>query len=299
MTDGSKELSVVGGSFSLAPRNLTEAMDFAKLIAQSEICPPQFKGKAGDVLVAVQMGMEVGLKPLQAIQNIAVINGRPTMWGDACKALAEASGHLEYCVETWDAKTQTATCRGKRKGRPESVRTFSMEDAKRAGLASKDTYVKYGPRMCQMRARSYFLRDDFADVLKGLMPREEVEDYETVATQNIGGQKVDIMVPKRKSESVSTSIPPEPLIVPDAPVAEPAPPLGDSQSMPAVGSDRPKISDAQRRRLFALANKHNRAHDEIKLHLKDVYGIESTNDIPVDVYETVCAWVMEGDKVQG
>lgn len=275
-----KELSVLEGQFSLAPRNLTEAMEFSKLIANSEICPTQFKGKAGDVLVAVQMGMEVGLKPLQAIQNIAVINGRPTMWGDAVKGLVDASGHLEYCVETWDAAKQTATCRVKRKGRPEAVRTFSMEDAKRAGLASKDTYIKYGSRMCQMRARSYGLRDEFADVLKGLNIREEVEDFTPIA-ETPDGTQIGKAPPRRKSE------------------ATPAP-AEESQKAPedAPKVDQPKISDAQRKRLFAILHESSRTDDELKMHLKEVYGLESSKDIATDIYDTVVAWAKKGAQAE-
>lgn len=205
MVDGSKELSVVEAQFSLVPRNLTEAMEFSKLIANTSLVPKSYRDKEGkvnpgDILIAVQMGLEVGLKPLQAIQNIAVINGQPTIWGDGMKALVEASGELEYCVETWDPKTKTATCRVKRKGKPERVETFSMADAATAGLADKETYKKYPQRMCPARARSWAFRGEFSDVLKGLQSREEVEDYETVGETAEG---VTLMRPRRKSEAAA------------------------------------------------------------------------------------------------
>lgn len=198
-----KELSVLEAQFSLAPRNLTEAMEFAKLIAGTSLVPKSYRDKEGkvnpgDILIAVAMGNEVGLKPLQAIQNIAVINGQPTIWGDGMKGLVEASGLMEYCKETWDAKTQTATCTVKRKGKPEFTATFSMADATRAGLAAKETYQKYPQRMCPARARSWAFRGEFSDVLKGLQCREEVEDYEVTGTTDEG---VTLMRPRRKSEA--------------------------------------------------------------------------------------------------
>lgn len=193
--------------FSLIPRNMTEAMEFSKLIAGTSLVPKSYRDKdgkvnPGDILIAVAMGNEVGLKPLQAIQNIAVINGQPTIWGDAMKALCEASGQLEYCVETWDEKTKTATCKVKRKGKPERVETFSMADAVAADLAKKDTYVKYPKRMCGARCRSWGLRGEFSDILKGLQCREEVEDYEAVGETTEG---VTIMRPRRKSEAAAAS----------------------------------------------------------------------------------------------
>ena len=76
---------------SLAPTNMAEAMQFARMLADSTMVPAAFQGKPGNCLVAIQWGAELGLGPLQALQNIAVINGRPTLWGDA--ALALVRGH--------------------------------------------------------------------------------------------------------------------------------------------------------------------------------------------------------------
>lgn len=164
--------------FSLEPRNLDEAMRLADMLAQSDLVPTQYRGKAGDVLVAVQWGLEVGLKPLQALQNIAVINGRPTLWGDALVALVRNSPLCEYVVETDTG--DTAVCRVKRRGEPEQVRTFSQQDAKVAGLAEKSgPWKSYPKRMRQMRARAVALRDVFPDVLKGMQVAEEVLDIPT------------------------------------------------------------------------------------------------------------------------
>ena len=79
--------------FSLAPRDLNEAMRLADMLAGSELVPKDFRGKPANVLVAVQWGVELGLQPMQALQNIAVINGRPSLWGDAVWALVK-SHHL-------------------------------------------------------------------------------------------------------------------------------------------------------------------------------------------------------------
>jgi len=166
-------------SFSLTPKNLDEAMKFSEMIAASDICPKDFKGKAGNVLVAIQMGLEVGLPPMQAIQNIAVINGRPTVWGDATPALAKAHPKYEYMHEEFDENSFTATCKIKRKGENEQIRTFSKTDAQTAGLWGKQgPWTNYPKRMCQMRARAFAIRDVFPDALKGIQVAEEVMDYQ-------------------------------------------------------------------------------------------------------------------------
>lgn len=161
--------------FSLAPKTFEQAIRFAEMIADSDMVPKDFKGKPGNCLIAIQWGHEVGLQPLQALQNIAVVNGRPAMWGDALLALVRASPLCEYVTETDDGNT--ATARGKRKGQPEEVRTFSMEEARAAKLLDKDSPWKtYPKRMRQMRARAFLLRDLFTDVLRGMAMVEEVRD---------------------------------------------------------------------------------------------------------------------------
>src|SRR5690348_15363621 len=114
------ELSTKDGAFSLTPRNLSEALEFAKVIASSDMVPKDYINKPGNVLVAVQTGAEVGLKPMQSLQGIAVINGRPAIWGDAQWALV--LGHPDF--ESFrDENTDTqSTIWLKRRGQGEIMR---------------------------------------------------------------------------------------------------------------------------------------------------------------------------------
>lgn len=162
----------------LNPTNLAEAMEMAKLLADSSIVPKDFMGKPGNVLVAVQWGAELGLAPLQAMQSIAVINGRPSIWGDAMLALVQGSGVLESIDEQISEDGQVATCTIRRRGQANPVvRQFTMDEAKKAGLAGKaGPWLQYPRRMLQLRARGFALRDAFADVLRGVAIAEEVRD---------------------------------------------------------------------------------------------------------------------------
>jgi hypothetical protein len=161
--------------FDLSPQNFEQALRFSEYLADSDMVPKDFKGKPGNCLIAIQWGAELGLKPLQALQNLAIINGRPSLWGDAVIALVRSSPVCEFIIETDDG--QTATCRVKRRGEPEQQRTFSMDDAKQAGLLNKQgPWSQYPKRMRQMRARAFALRDVFPDVLRGLPIAEELMD---------------------------------------------------------------------------------------------------------------------------
>jgi hypothetical protein len=186
---------------------MVEAMEYSKMIASSCFCPPQMRNKPGDVLVAVQMGAEIGLSPIQALQNIAVINSRPCVWGDATVAVVQ--GHSKYVShDEWtegsiEKHDLTAFCKIARKGSEPHVRSFSMADAKRANLWGKPgPWTQYPARMLQMRARAFAFRDKFADALKGIQIREEVEDYavilknETRATAIAVNDAVDVLKPQ-------------------------------------------------------------------------------------------------------
>lgn len=157
---------------------LDDAIKIAGIIAKSEICPKNLKDKPGDVLVAMQLGAEVGLKPLAAIQNIAVINGRPSIWGDAMLAICRQSKQFEYITERYIKEDNSYICIVKRRNEPEFQQTFSQADAKTAGLWGKQgPWTNYPKRMLQMRARGFALRDSFPDLLRGIITREEAEDY--------------------------------------------------------------------------------------------------------------------------
>jgi hypothetical protein len=166
-----------------APATLTEAIQFSDMLANSSMVPKAYQGKPQDILVCVQWGYEMGLAPMQALQNIAVINGKPSVYGDAAMALVQASPVCEDVEEYFEGEgtpNPVAVCVAKRRGRKPVVAKFSVEDAKRAGLWGKQgPWQAYPKRMMQMRARGFALRDAFPDVLKGLITAEEAQDYPT------------------------------------------------------------------------------------------------------------------------
>lgn len=157
--------------------NLEAAVKTAQFITSTGMCPKAYQGKPNDAVVAIDFGGGLGLSYMQSLQNIAVINGRPTIWGDAMLAICKSKHTLfEYCNETFDEKTGTAYCEVKRKGQPALVRSFSMDEAKKAGLWGKlGTWQTHPKRMLQMKARSFGLRDAFPDLLQGIYSSEEME----------------------------------------------------------------------------------------------------------------------------
>lgn len=166
-----------GNGFALEPSNMQEAMNMATMLANSSLIPPAYKGKPEDTLVAMMMGSEVGLNPIQALQNIAVINGRPSIYGDAMVALVQSHPSFGGIEESFDESTMTASCTVWRRSGTKHTQTFSQKDAVTAKLWGKaGPWTQYPKRMLQMRARGFAVRSQFADALAGLITREEAED---------------------------------------------------------------------------------------------------------------------------
>lgn len=160
----------------LVPQSMDEMYRMATAIVRAGMQPKSFgEGERAQAacFVAMQLGAEVGFPPMAAIQNIAVINGKPGVYGPAQMALVRASGLLEAIEEKFtgkeDADDWTAVCTVKRLGQIPETATFSVADAKKAGLWGKQgPWVQYRKRMLRMRARGFALRDVFPDVLLGL-----------------------------------------------------------------------------------------------------------------------------------
>jgi len=169
-------------SFLPIPKSLDEAWKIAQILSDSDMVPKDFKGKPGNCLIAMQWGSDIGIPGIQALQNIAVINGRPSIWGDAAKALVIGRADCEDIQEFFEGEGDklTAVCVAKRKGKSPITSKFSLADAKLAGLLGKaGPWTQYRNRMLQMRARGFALRDAFPDALKGLTIAEEAQDMPT------------------------------------------------------------------------------------------------------------------------
>jgi hypothetical protein len=160
---------------AIVPQDMDSAYRLAKAICMAGMAPKGMETPE-KCMIAIMRGMEVGLTPFMALDKIAIVNGRPTIWGDGAIGLVRGSGLCEFIREKVEGKddTRVAVCEAKRRGEVEPIRrAFSVTDAKKAGLWGKQgPWQQYPERMLQMRARGFALRDGFADVLGGLYLRE-------------------------------------------------------------------------------------------------------------------------------
>lgn len=148
-------------------------------LAMSDLVPDAYRGRPNNCFVAINMGAELGMEPFQAIQSIAVIDGKPCLFGDGLIGVVRASPKCSWIQESLSEDGKTATCSTQREGDPKPISaSYSMSDAMLAGIDSKFNWKKHPKRMLQMRARAYCLRDAYPDLLKGLGVVEERQDHD-------------------------------------------------------------------------------------------------------------------------
>lgn len=191
---------------SLAPIRMRgiipQSFEDVQRIAKMAVASGLFKGDKNDddnaklakASMAIMQGLEVGLAPMQAVQCIAVINGRCLIWGDAVPALLWSHGFKLSQTISGTGDGRTATCTITRPDGTEITRSFSVADAKRARLWDERTTVKkkwndkwedkpndspwfrFPDRMLGWRALGFAKSDGAADVMRGMAMREEYDD---------------------------------------------------------------------------------------------------------------------------
>lgn len=181
MTNENSKIVKFQGAQTLAFNGFDSILKFATTVSKTNLVPKTYKDKPEDAAVAIVYGMEIGLPPLASLQNIAVVNGMPTVWGDAQLSIVQSSGAYEWHKTSYSGSLEDETLNAKfevkRKDMSQSVvKEFSIKDAKAANLWGKGgTWKTHPKQMLGYKARAFALREAFADILKGIHSKEEME----------------------------------------------------------------------------------------------------------------------------
>lgn len=160
----------------LVARSLTEVMEYSKAVAAASIIPRAFQGKPADVLVAVEYGNALGIRPVVALSEINVINGTPSLSASLMASLARQAGHKVRVT----SEPTSATCTIVRADDPEfeHVVTWDEARARSNGLWGKGHWAKDPQVMLEWRAISACVRKACPEVLAGLRyTPEEVQEF--------------------------------------------------------------------------------------------------------------------------
>jgi len=216
--------------------SLAGALEYANVLLKSGIAPAHFyhkgtdgkpdytKGKPEAVVIVLQFGSEIGMSPMQALQQLVPVNNLVSLKGDGAKALIQRSGKLatweEVEIGTQGKDDWGFRISASRKDTGEkNTASFTVADAKRAGLWIDDAalqrsqglrhspWYKHPRRMLKYRALGFISRDLFPDVLSGIYTEEEAADMSIDNTRFVadGGIQVD-MVKADNTDANNTKI---------------------------------------------------------------------------------------------
>lgn len=222
--------------FLPAPKSADEAFALADLLAKSELLPKDFRGKPSNIVIGMMWSHNLGIPFLQGMQYIAVVNGKPSLFGDGALAVVMASGLVEDFNEQFvsvQGGKLCAVCTVKRRGIASPfVRQFTQRDAEVAFLWNKQGPWKlYPKRMLQMRARAYALRDAFPDVLSGMCIAEEQQDV----ADSIAAPGAAVSATAQEAAAATRKMPRRKSAAKPSPAPEPAP-VEDEVPAPEVPS---------------------------------------------------------------
>lgn len=157
--------------------DLDQAYRLAQALAQSQLVPESLRGKPSDILVITLYGQELNLPPMQAMQVIDVVKGRPTLRANLWVALTRKAGHKVRIVESTTESCTVTVIRGDDPDGPITA-TYTMADAKQAGLLTNSNYQKNPKAMLYARAASTAIRQACPEVAMGFSDEYELNDIE-------------------------------------------------------------------------------------------------------------------------
>jgi hypothetical protein len=160
---------------TLAPRTLDDVVRLAEVMLASRLLPEGLR-TVEQVAVVVMYGMELGLSPMQSVRLIHVIKGKPCPSADLVGSLAVQTPACEYLTLV-ESTPERATYEAKRRGSPKVVTmSFTLAEAKAAGLAGKEVWRQYPAAMLRARALVAICRATFPEAVAGLHIPDEIED---------------------------------------------------------------------------------------------------------------------------
>src|SRR5690606_20465490 len=139
-----------------------DLVSLAERLAPSQLLPEKLRGKIPDVLAIIVAGRELGLAPMASLRSLNVIEGKPVLNADGMVGIVRGSGK---CVsfDLVESTDKVATFETQRTGGKPQRMSFTIEEAKLAGLLSKDNWKKYPAAMLRARAQAALCRLVYQD----------------------------------------------------------------------------------------------------------------------------------------
>ena len=235
--------------FRYEPRDMREAMIFARAVVESGLAPQAKTPEAAFAMIA--MGAELGLTAMQSLRSIYLIDGKPTLSADLIVGLVKRSSVCLY-FRLVESDAESATYETLRRGEPELVRyTYSIVDARRAGLHRRRFWTQHPAAMLRARGASTLARMVYPDLVSGLIDGED--DLIFAASSLLSREAADL----NRDE------------VPVQAVAAPKKPMMQGELLPDGVPPRPR-----RARRAPKVSRSDRSHDHTLLQAREARALE-------------------------
>ena len=172
---------------AIIPKDFTEVREMSRQLSASALLPQALRKKPEDVLAIVLTGAELGLGPMQSLRLIHIIEGRPSMSADLIAGLCLQKPAVCEYVTLVESTAARATYETKRIGQKSVKMTWTIEQAKAAGLTGRPNWRSYPEAMLRARCVASLCRAVYPDLVGGLHTPGELEDG---ASDFIDGQIV-------------------------------------------------------------------------------------------------------------
>jgi hypothetical protein len=215
--------------------------------------------KGASAALRLYYAQALGLPPLAALE-ISIIKGRLVPTSQLLRAMADDAGLIVARVAV--SKTScTARLVNKQTGELVGESTFTLEQAKQAGLVRPNSnWTTYPERMLWARASGFVIRDYAPKVALGMTFQDEVEE--------VTGKPYDVDVDPVEPDDEGIEFgpgPSEPLEEPQEPLEQPAPAVDDTAAI----RGRLDATEPQFQKIHSLCDELN--------HLETLAGLDTTD----------------------
>ena len=159
-------------------------LEQAKFLSNSTIVPVQYQRKPENCYIAIDMANRMGVPVMMVMQNLYIVQGKPSWSGTAIKSMLENSGKFEDLETVYVGQPNTdnwgafVTAKLKKNGKVLKGATVTIKTAKDEGWYNKagSKWKTMPELMLTYRANAWFARQFAPELLMGLQSVEEVED---------------------------------------------------------------------------------------------------------------------------
>jgi hypothetical protein len=213
-------------STALVPTSFGELMQISEMISGARGLVPRHVQSPAHAAALIMRGAELGLRPMESLSALHLIDGKVTLSADTMLRVAIAGGvQVSYPEFTSERVTVELTRSGFKPFRC----TWDLEMARRAGLAGRQNYKKFPRAMLRARAISEAVRAFCPDLLSGAYLPEELSSERAEIRQEETPQAAPEPEPIEDAEIVET---------PSSSQEEPLDAIGDREELDALFSEQ-------------------------------------------------------------